>query len=261
LSRPTPEDRPVPDAAVVLAAGQGTRMKSPLPKVLHRVAGRTMIDRVVSGLESAGIAEIVVVVGFGRRAVEEELRSTHPRAVPVEQAEQLGTGHAVRCALPALDERARTVGVFSGDTPLLTAATVHGLMREHLGRAAALTLLTAELDDPDGYGRVIRSPDGRVERIVEQKDASPAERAVREINAGAYIFTQPDLRTALEGVRTGNAQGEYYLTDAVGLLCEQGRTVAAVIAPGDAFEVLGVNTLEQLLQAERLLLERGELTI
>ncbi len=245
----------------MLAAGQGIRMKSPLPKVLHRVAGRTMIDRVVAGLEEAGVPEIVVVVGFGRPAVEEELRATHPRAVPVEQAEQLGTGHAVRCALPVLDKGAGTVGVFSGDTPLLTAATVHGLMREHLGRAAALTLLTAELDDPEGYGRVIRSPEGRVERIVEQKDASPAERAVREINAGAYIFTQPDLRAALEGLSTGNAQGEYYLTDTVGLLRARGRTVAAVVAPGDAFEVLGVNTLEQLLQAERLLRERRELQV
>jgi len=209
----------------VLAAGQGIRMKSPLPKVLHRVAGRTMIDRVVAGLEEAGVPEIV------------------------------------RCALPVLDKGAGTVGVFSGDTPLLTAATVHGLMREHLGRAAALTLLTAELDDPEGYGRVIRSPEGRVERIVEQKDASPAERAVREINAGAYIFTQPDLRAALEGLSTGNAQGEYYLTDTVGLLRARGRTVAAVVAPGDAFEVLGVNTLEQLLQAERLLRERRELQV
>ena len=245
----------------MLAAGQGTRMKSPLPKVLHRVAGRTMIDRVVAVLEEAGVPAIVVVVGFDRRAVEEELRATHPRAVPVEQAEQLGTGHAVRCALPALDEGAGTVGVFSGDTPLLSPATVHELMREHFGRAAALTLLTAELNEPEGYGRVIRSPEGLVERIVEQRDAGVAERAVREINAGAYIFEQRDLRTALEDLSTGNAQGEYYLTDTVGLLRARGRTVAAVVAPGDAFEVLGVNTLEQLLQAERLLRERRELRV
>jgi bifunctional UDP-N-acetylglucosamine pyrophosphorylase/glucosamine-1-phosphate N-acetyltransferase len=258
LSRSVPADRPVP---VVLAAGQGTRMKSPLPKVLHRVAGRTMIDRVVSTLEASGIARIVVVVGFGRRAVEEELDATHPGISTVVQGEQLGTGHAVRCALPVLDEGVRTVGVFSGDTPLLTPATVYGLMREHLDRSAALTLLTAVVADPEGYGRIIRSPEDLVERIVEQIEAGDAERAVREINAGAYIFAHHDLRMVLEDLRTNNVRGEYYLTDAVGLLRARGRTVAAMVAAGEAFDVLGVNTLEQLLQAEQLLRERAELRV
>lgn len=248
----------VPAVAIVLAAGQGTRMRSPLPKVLHRVGGRTMIDRVLDILERAGVEELVVVVGFGRPAVEAELAATHPRARVAVQEEQRGTGHAVRCALPLLPEDEAAVGIFSGDTPLLRPGTVHRLAGEHARRGAAATLLTAEMDDPTGYGRVLRGTDGLVTRIVEQKDASPAELRVREINAGAYVFVQDALRESLGRLRDDNAQGEYYLTDTIALLRADGRPVAALVAEGSAFEVLGVNTLEQLLQAEAHLHERRQ---
>jgi len=217
-----------------------------------------MLDRVLGMLERAGIEDLVVVVGFGRAAVEAELAATHPRARIAIQEEQLGTGHAVRCALPLLSGGADAVGIFSGDTPLLRPATVRELAAEHRRRGAAATLLTAELEDPTGYGRVLRGPDGLVTRIVEQKDASPEELRVREINAGAYVYDLPALRESLVRLRDDNAQGEYYLTDTIGLLGAEGRPLAAVVAAGSAFEVLGVNTVEQLLQAEVVLHERQQ---
>jgi bifunctional UDP-N-acetylglucosamine pyrophosphorylase/glucosamine-1-phosphate N-acetyltransferase len=231
-------------------------MESPLPKVLHRVGGRTMVDRVVAVLYEAGVAEVVVVIGFGREAVEAELLARHPAARIAVQEEQLGTGHAVRCALPLLPDDAAEVAVFSGDTPLLTPAVVAALTNEHRRRDAALTLLTAELDDPAGYGRVLRDSAGLVDRIVEEKDAEPAEKVVKEINAGAYLFAAADLRSALEEVDDDNAQREYYLTDTVDILRRRGRPVAAVVVSDDPATVLGVNDTRQLLEAEMLLRER-----
>ncbi len=233
-------------------------MKSPLPKVLHRIGGRTMVDRVAGALEAAGVTDLVVVAGFGREAVEEEIHRHHPDTRIAVQEEQLGTGHAVMAAMPRVPAGAASLGVFSGDVPLLTPGTVWALAAEHAGRRAAATLLTAELDDPSGYGRVVRDGDGLVRRIVEEKDADREVLAIREINAGTYLFQREDLEEALADLKDDNAQGEYYLTDTVAWFRDRGRPVAAVKAPGDASEVLGVNTQEQLLDAERLLREREE---
>ncbi len=232
-------------------------MKSPLPKVLHRVAGRTLIDHVVSTLESAGIEKIVVTVGFGREAIVEELLQKHPEASIAVQEEQLGTGHASQVALAAIPEECDEVGIFSGDTPLLTADTIRALTREHRERCAAATILTAEIDDPAGYGRVVRDGEGYLSRVVEEKDATREERAIREINAGTYLFNREALLHALQGLTNDNAQGEYYLPDAISLLRGQGERVAAYTTPEAADEVLGVNTIEQLSEAEQVLLTRG----
>lgn len=231
-------------------------MKSPLPKVLHRVGGRTMVDRVVSMLKKAGSDRIIVVVGFGRDEVMGELEGRHPDVIVAVQEEQLGTGHAAQIALDSVSDSDRSVGIFSGDTPLLTAQTVWKLDREHRVRKAAATLLTAELEDPSGYGRIIRDSEGFVESIVEENDALQEELTIREINAGAYIFNREILSDSLAQLRNDNAQGEYYLTDTIAYLRSRGDRIAAVREPGNAAEVLGVNTVEQLLQAEILLSER-----
>ena len=231
-------------------------MNSPLPKVLHRVGGRTMLDRVAGVLERAGVPDLVVVVGFGREAVAAEVQQHHPRARIAVQEEQLGTGHAVKAAMHRVPGAAKTVGVFSGDVPLLTPETVWDLARAQRERDAAAVLLTADLEDPSGYGRIVRDGEGLVERIVEEKDAHEEVLALREINAGSYLFERGALEEALGALRSDNAQGEYYLTDTVAYFRGRGRPVAAVKAPGDASEVLGVNTQEQLLEAERLLRER-----
>ncbi len=233
-------------------------MNSPLPKVLHRVGGRTMLDRVVSTLRQAGAEQVIAVIGFGRQAVEAELEATHPGTLIAVQEDQLGTGHAVQTALPLLPHDARTVGIFSGDTPLLTPRIVGELSREHRERQAAVTLLTAELDDPSGYGRIVRSADGLVERIVEEKDADIEVRAIPEINAGAYVYDRGALIESLGQLSDDNTQGEFYLTDTIDILRRQGEPVAAFVAGGDPSSVLGVNTVEQLLEAEVLLKEREE---
>jgi bifunctional UDP-N-acetylglucosamine pyrophosphorylase / glucosamine-1-phosphate N-acetyltransferase len=238
--------------AIVLAAGQGTRMQSSLPKVLHRVGARTMIDWVLDALAEAGCVRRIVVVGFGRRQVEQEVMRTHPEAETIVQSEQLGTGDAVRVALARVKPAEATVGVFSGDTPLLRPETVRALQRAHYRQRASATLLTAHLADPTGYGRVVRDRHGLVERIVEERDADPAVRRLHEINAGAYLYQYGDLAR----LRNDNAQGEYYLTDTIAWLCARGRPVAAVTAEGDGVEVLGVNTPRQLRLAEKLLTAR-----
>ncbi len=247
----------VPACAVVLAAGEGTRMKSPLPKVLHRAGGRTLVDWVLGALKEAGIGRIIAVVGFRREAVIAELEAHHPDVEIAVQEEQLGTGHAVGSALPLVGEDVSTIGVFSGDTPLLSVEIVRALSRQHHGRGAAATLLTAEVTDPSGYGRIVRDADGLVEYIVEEADAGPDELMIREINAGAYIFEREALTESLGILRSDNAQGEYYLTDTVAYLRSQGLTVAAFMAAGNTAEVLGINTIEQLMQVEVLLSERG----
>ncbi len=231
-------------------------MNSPLPKVLRRVGGRTLVDRVIEVLEGAGVGRIIVVVGFGREGVEAEITGHHPDVAIAVQEEQLGTGHAVRMAMPLVPGDASTVGIFSGDTPLMTPEVVWALAGEHHARDAAVTMLTAELEDPTGYGRIVRSEDGLVVRIVEERDADPQTRAIREINAGAYIFERSALVSSLEQIGIDNVQGEYYLTETVDILHGEGRPVAAYVAADDPAVVLGVNTAQQLMEAEFLLKER-----
>ncbi len=242
-------------AVIVLAAGEGTRMRSATPKVLHAIGGRSLLGHVLAAAGALEAEHLAVVVGHGRAQVAEHLAAIAPQAQPVVQAEQHGTGHAVRVALAALPPLAGVVVVVAGDTPLLTAETLTRLVDAHAAAGAAATVLSAVLDDPTGYGRVLRAADGSVEGIVEHKDADPGQRAVREVNSGMYAFAADDLAAALAAVTRDNAQGEEYLTDVLGILRDRGRPVAAVAA-GDPHEILGVNDRAQLAEAGRLLRDR-----
>jgi bifunctional UDP-N-acetylglucosamine pyrophosphorylase/glucosamine-1-phosphate N-acetyltransferase len=238
-----------PTAVVVLAAGEGTRMRSATPKVLHALAGRSLVGHVLAACAPLGADRTLVVVGAGREAVTAHLAGIAPAAEPVVQAEQRGTGHAARCALDAAGALAGTVLVLPGDTPLLRAETLARLVEAHTAAGAAATVLTARVPDPTGYGRVLRGPDGAVRRIVEHRDATAAERAVDEINTAVYAFAADQLRDALSRLSDANAQGEEYLTDVVGLFVDKGLPVAAVVA--DAAETAGVNDRAQLAAAAR----------
>ena len=243
-----------PAAVVVLAAGEGTRMRSATPKVLHALAGRTLLGHVVATARTLDPAHLVVVVGHAREQVTAHLVEVDPAARAVVQEPQNGTGHAVRVALQGLDDLEGTVVVLLGDTPLLTAASLHALVTAHEEAGASTTLLSSVVDDPTGYGRVVRDDDGAVLRVTEHKDADAAVRAVREIATGVYAFSAAALRDALGRLSTDNAQGEEYLTDVVGLHREAGLRLAAVQAP--AHETGGVNDRAQLATAARLLRDR-----
>ncbi len=244
-----------PAAVVVLAAGEGTRMRSALPKVLHPVAGRSMLGHVVAAARALDPEHLLVVVGHGRDAVTAHLEVLDPTATAVVQAEQHGTGHAVRVALAGLEHLEGTVVVVPGDAPLLTGATLSRLVAEHQASGAATTLLTALLDDPTGYGRVLRGADGSVQRVVEHKDATDVQRAVREVATSVYAFSAGPLRAALGRLSTDNAQGEEYLTDVVGLHREAGLGLHAVVAE-DPRETAGVNDRAQLAAVARDLRDR-----
>ena len=255
-----PEPAPTPTAlAVVLAAGEGTRMKSrALPKVLHGFAGRSLLGHALAAVAPLRPAATAVVVGHRREEVVEHLADIAPDARPVVQDEQNGTGHAVRLALQAVPDADGIVVVLPGDAPLLTAETLTHLVATHAATGAAATMLTSVLADPAGYGRVIRGAGDAVERIVEHKDATEAERAVGEIASGVYAFDAALLRDAVGRLSTDNAQGEEYLPDVVGIFVAEGRLVGAVIA--DEAETAGVNDRVQLAAAHRVyngrLLER-----
>jgi bifunctional UDP-N-acetylglucosamine pyrophosphorylase/glucosamine-1-phosphate N-acetyltransferase len=240
--------------SVILAAGEGTRMRSPLPKVLHEVGGRPMLAWVLDAARGAGARRHVVVVGFGAAEVEAAVRAPDVRFV--EQRERLGTAHAVARARPLLDGFDGTLLVLAGDTPALTAATLAALVAAHRAAGAAATVLSARFPSPAGYGRIVRAPSGAVLRIVEELDATPAERAIDEINTGSYGFDARELLSALDDVRPDNAKGEFYLTDTIAILIARGRSVGAVIAD-DYRETIGVNTREGLIEAEAILRERG----
>ncbi|MBU6311259.1 MAG: bifunctional UDP-N-acetylglucosamine diphosphorylase/glucosamine-1-phosphate N-acetyltransferase GlmU [Actinomycetales bacterium] len=244
---------------IVLAAGEGKRMKSATPKVLHRIAGRSLVGHVLEAAAAIEPAHLMVVVGHGRDEVVAHLDEIAPWADTVVQAEQHGTGHAVRLAVEAL-AAAGALGdgpiiVLSGDTPLLTGGTVTELLARHRDDGAAATLLSATVMEPDGYGRVVRDRDGWVDRIVEHRDADEATRAIDEINAGMYAFDPADLLPALGRLTTANDQGEEYLTDVIGLMREAGRPVAALRVP-DSDEILGVNDRVQLAEAAALMRDR-----
>ncbi|MGC5170740.1 bifunctional UDP-N-acetylglucosamine diphosphorylase/glucosamine-1-phosphate N-acetyltransferase GlmU [Microbacterium sp. DT81.1] len=231
-------------------------MKSALPKVLHRIGGRPLVGHVIHTAQSLGAGHIRVVVRHERDAVVEAIHSDAPHVDVVDQDDIPGTGRAVQVALAQLPEGYDgDVLVLSGDVPLLSAETLSQLVAAHRATGAAATLLSALLDDPTGYGRVIRGADGGVERIVEQKDASDDEASVHEINAGVYVFRAPQLRAHLELVGTANAQGERYLTDVIALLRDSRHDVAATTAP-DPRVALGVNDRVQLAEAAGILNER-----
>lgn len=242
---------------IILAAGKGTRMKSSHPKVLHQVCGKAMVRHVLDAAEAAGSKRNIIVVGFGADEVRTELGNA---AEVVMQAEQLGTGHAVLQAEPLLRDERGTVMVLCGDTPLLTGALVKRLYEEHVKAGAKATVLTAVMPDATGYGRVIRTAAGDVEKIVEHKDATEEERAVQEVNSGIYCFEKEALFSALKNVGCDNAQGEYYLPDVLSILRERGEKIWAVAAD-DYEETLGVNSRLHLAQAEKILRRRKNIEL
>ncbi|WP_267245122.1 bifunctional UDP-N-acetylglucosamine diphosphorylase/glucosamine-1-phosphate N-acetyltransferase GlmU [Streptomyces sp. PR69] len=246
-----------PAAVVVLAAGEGTRMKSRTPKVLHEICGRSLVGHVVSAARELGPEELVVVVGHAREQVEGHLAERCAGTRTAFQAEQNGTGHAVRMGLEELGRTPEgTVVVVCGDTPLLSGATLGALAEVHASDGNAVTVLTAEVPDATGYGRIVRDPaTGAVTAIVEHKDATEEQRAIREINSGVFAFDGRLLADALGKVRTDNSQGEEYLTDVLGILREAGHRVGASLA-GDHREILGINNRVQLAEARRLFNER-----
>ena len=247
-SKPVRPSRPAVIPAVILAAGKGTRMKAPEPKAAVQVGGRPMVARVVSAMRDGGATRVLVVVGHRAADVQAALG---PHVEYVVQEEQLGTGHAVRCTEPYLAGHVGPVLVAYSDIPLLRKRDIAGLIRHHLRTGAAATLLTAVFDEPGMLGRIVRAPDGSVARIVEARDATPEELAIREINVGVYGFQAPLLFEALAQVTNDNAQGQYYLTDTIRILVSRGHRVEAV-----AMEVshtgMGVDTVEDLARAQRL---------
>lgn len=238
--------------AVVLAAGQGTRMKSKLYKVLHPVCGKPMVEHVVDHIQGIGAERIVTIVGHGAEKVQDQLGSRSEYAL---QEQQLGTAHAVLQASEVLGNLSGTTLVICGDTPLIRPETMKALLAHHHETAAKATILTGVPENPTGYGRIIRNAEGHVERIVEQKDASPEEQKVKEINSGTYCFDNESLFAALKLVKNDNSQGEYYLPDVIEILKNQGSIISAY-ATDDFEETLGVNDRVALSQAETLMRER-----
>jgi bifunctional UDP-N-acetylglucosamine pyrophosphorylase / glucosamine-1-phosphate N-acetyltransferase len=235
-------------AVVILAAGQGKRMNSDLPKVLHDIGGRPMIRHVIENVKRLAPGRMVVVTGYQAERVEDACRDAAVEFA--RQHEQLGTGHAVMQTAPMLESWGGPVLVLNGDVPGLRAETVGAFLEHHRRSGAAATVLTAELEDAAGYGRIVRGTDGGLERIVEHRDATPGERAIREINSGLFCFDADVLFPALHRVTRRNAQNEYYLTDVIGLLHAEGRPVAAWRVR-DAREVAGVNNPDELEAVRR----------
>ena len=239
-------------SAIILAAGKGTRMKSKLPKVLHHAAGKSMVHHVANCSLRAGAENLVTIVGFGAEQVRSEMIEI---SQIVEQKEQLGTGHAVQQCLPFLNEYKGDVAIICGDTPLLRKETLLSLIQTHQGNPeTAATVLTAVMPNPTGYGRIIRRA-GQVVGIVEQKDATDEQQALKEINTGIYCFKSEKLAEALSSLTNDNAQGEYYLTDTLSYLVEKGEKVGAVVL-ADIEEAIGVNSRSQLAQVEKILRQR-----
>lgn len=239
--------------ALILAAGKGTRMKSNLPKVLHEVGGKPMLRHVTTAAQAAGAVRLVVVVGFGGDQVANVMGGDGLEYVT--QAQQLGTGHAVMQAQTVLKEVRGTILLLCGDTPLLQTSTLQSLCRAHQTSGAAATVLTAEPADPHGYGRILRNAGGNVCGIVEQKDATPEQIRIKEINTGIYCFEAEPLFAALDRLTCNNAQQEYYLTDVLAILAQSGQKVGAVTVD-DFEETLGINSRQQLAEAEAILRRR-----
>ncbi len=237
---------------VILAAGKGTRMKSDLPKVVHRVLGKCMVELVIEAAREAGSEEICLVIGYEGERVRAEIGEN---VVYAWQKEQLGTGHAVKCAADFIGTTGDVL-VLCGDTPLITGKTLHDFYEYHKKNGNGATLLSAIVENADGYGRIIRDKNGCFIKNVEHKDATEEERQSKEINSGMYIFQAQDLAGALQEITNDNAQGEYYLPDTLEIIRKKGRKVEA-FALRDAEEIAGVNTPEQLGEAEAVMKRRS----
>lgn len=243
-------------AVVIMAAGKGTRMKNPdMAKVMYPVGQKPMVEHVTMLAETLKAERTIVIVGWQKESVIRHLAGAAPAVVCVEQIPQLGTGHAVMQAEKELASFDGDVVVLSGDVPLLRTETVRGLVDVHRREEAAATVLTTFLDDPTGYGRILRNSEGRVTAIVEQKDATEEQRAIKEINSGIYLFQCASLFDALRHLTPNNAQKEYYLTDVFGYFRAHALPVSAAVC-SDPLEVRGVNTFDQLEEARATLAAR-----
>lgn len=239
--------------AVILAAGKGTRMKSDLPKVVHTIEGKCLVDYAIEAAMGAGADDICLVVGYKYEVVHETIK--HQEVKFALQEEQLGTGHAVKCAKDFLGEEGQTMILF-GDTPLITAETLARLKEYHIKNGNTVTVLSAMIDDPTGYGRIIRDAEGGFVKSVEHKDANEEELKSHEINSGMYIFDTKELKEALEKIQPNNAQGEYYLPDTLTIIKEKGLKVDA-FALDDPEDITGVNDQEQLKEAAEVIRRRN----
>ncbi len=243
--------------AIILAAGKSTRMKSDLPKVLHEICGRPMLGYALEACRIAGVDRLLVVVGHGKEEVIRRFES-EPDLVWIEQTEQKGTGHAVLCCRDALEGFDGSVLVVAGDMPLVRRTTLAGLVEARVRRGDALTLATMMLEDPTGYGRIIRDEEGRLDAIVEERDCTPEQRKVHEVNPSYYCFDSRRLIEALDKVKPAPGKGEYYVTDAVRILRETGAgvSVGATVAPEDA---MGINSRLDLSTVGRVMQDRIQL--
>jgi len=241
--------------AILLAAGMSSRMNTQLPKVLHEVSGRPMLAYVLDACRSVGASRIYVVVGFGAEQVKERFAEEAADIVWVQQPQQLGTAHAVRCCREHLKDFSGQTLVLCGDGPLIRAKTLQTLIEKHEAEQSAATLATAVLDDPTGYGRIIRDAYGNIQGIVEDADCTPAQKAVKEVNPSYYLFNNRILFRALEKVQPNNVKQEYYLTDAVSVIIGTGRKVVAVTAVRPE-EAVGVNSRAQLSVASKIMQHR-----
>lgn len=240
------------NCAIILAAGEGKRMKSSLPKVLHKVCGKEMVNHVIDTLKEAEVDDINVIVGKG---ADEVKNGTSSRKVSYSfQEKQLGTGHAVKCAKDFLEDKQGTVAIFTGDAPLITSNTIKDLISFHEENQCKATILTSIVDNPTGYGRIIREENEEVEKIVEHKDCNEKELKVNEINAGMYCFDIHELLNGLELLSNNNSQGEYYLTDVIEILKNKGFKVGAL--PVEFEETMGVNSRVQLSEVENIMKKR-----
>jgi bifunctional UDP-N-acetylglucosamine pyrophosphorylase/glucosamine-1-phosphate N-acetyltransferase len=244
----------MPDIHIaILAAGQGTRMKSALPKVLHPIAGRPMLDHVLRTAGAVQPATTTLVVGHKAELVQERLAGRTGLQFAI-QAPQLGTAHALQQTQPLLSGRTGTLVLLSGDVPLLTAGTLRRLIDTHCGQGAAATVVTANVERPYGYGRIVRT-EGRIARIVEERDASPSERHIKEINSGIYAFDMGPLFEALRGIASQNAQGEFYLTDLVAIYRRRKLRVETLLVD-DVQEIRGINSRTELAEVSRLVRQK-----
>ena len=246
------------ELAIILAAGEGTRMKSAKSKVLHKIAGRSLLGHVLHACDQLTPERCVVVIGAHSSEVKDHLAQVAPKSATVLQSQRNGTGHAVRMALDSDHAKSITSGdviVLAGDTPLLTGETLARLRKHHQSNGASATVLTAQLFDPHGYGRIVRDGEGHLEKIVEESDCTPSEREIDEINSGVYIFKVDQLRRALAKITSANAQNEEYLTDAIKVLRESGEKVSAFTVD-DESEILGINDRSQLALCSALMRDR-----
>ena len=239
------------ETVVVLAAGEGTRMKSTTPKVLHEISGRTLLGHVLHAVSGLKGKNLCIVVGAGRERVEAHVAQIAPHATTVFQEHRGGTGHATQLALAGTSSQG-TVLVLAGDTPMLTGASLEALLDVHHKGNFAASVMTAEHPDPTGYGRIVRSEDGSLLRIVEERDASDEEKAIYEVNSGVYAFDGVKLAAAIGKLKKDNSQGELYLTDVLEILRNDGGSIAAVLIE-DFIEILGVNDRAQLAESAALL--------